>query len=268
MNDIGPVRDDDTLPPDVVAELLAARRHRTIAVGDVGGASVQGRRRRRNEDAWGYRSGSAFVVVDGMGGRPAGDLAAAAALDALTTSLSGDVRDWREIVAAANRAVAEAAQVAKTARAGAVFVALRCMPDRLSLLHVGDARAFRLREGRPEALTRDHTIVEAMADVGLRRDDTAFGPRELGAVTGFLGDDDSWEEFTVRELSVRDGDRIVLTTDGVHEHVDVAAWRTAGALPAGGAAGALVDAAVAAGSPDDATALVVDLVVTTDGTVR
>lgn len=253
--------DEDTLPPDTIDALIGGRRARRFAVSDMGGGSRQGSRRRRNEDAWGYRSGTAFAVVDGMGGRPAGDKAAAAALDTLLTQLDGDVHDWRSVVSAANRAVIGSAAAARVPASGAVFATLRCVADRVSLLHVGDVRAYRLRGGRAEVLTRDHTIAEAMADVGIRRSEATLGERELGAVTGFLGDSHSWEEFAVRELAVRDRDRIVIATDGLYLHTRPEDWRAIADLPAGEAAAALVEVADAAESADDATVLVVDLTV-------
>ncbi len=254
------IRDDEnTLSKGVLAQLGLSPTAHSVLVRDVGGASVQGRRRRRNEDAWGFRGANAFVVADGMGGRPGGDRAAHTAVDTLLDELTGPVTDWRLPVERANAAV-QASRTRDEDHGGAVIVAFRCVDDRASILHVGDARASRLRRRRFEALTRDHSVAEAVNDAGLRRSQSGLQPRQLAAVTSFLGHDDAWREYTVRELTVRPGDRIVLTTDGVHDHLPSSAWAMAADIEASGdAAEFLVSTAQAAGSNDDATAVVIDL---------
>ena len=251
--------DENTLSRGVLEQLGLQTTARSILIRDVGGASRQGRRRRRNEDAWGFRGATAFVVADGMGGRPGGDRAAHAAVDTLLDALSGDVVDWRQPVERANTAV-QNTRMPDDDPGGAVVVAFRCVGDRASILHVGDARAYRLRQRLAEPLTRDHSVAEAVNDAGLRRAESGLQPRQLAAVTSFLGHDDAWREYTVRELTVRPGDRIVLTTDGVHDHLTSAAWAMAGdVVAAGDAAEFLVATAQAAGANDDATAVVIDL---------
>jgi len=260
--------DENTMSRGVLAQLGLVAAPRDVLVRDVGGASAQGRRRRRNEDAWGFRGATAFVVADGMGGRPAGDRAAHVAVDALLDNLTETVTDWRIPVGRANDAV-QAARLTGDDPGGAVIVALRCIADRASILHVGDARAYRIRDGQAEPLTRDHSVAEAINDAGLHRSESGLQPRELSAVTSFLAHDDAWREYSVRELTVRPGDRLVLTTDGVHNHVSGATWGMLAEIDAAGdAAEFLVGTAQAAGSNDDATAVVVDLdlrlVTTTD----
>lgn len=257
--------DEVTISPGVL-EQLGIPGHQgpseSVAIRDIGGASRQGHRRHRNEDAWGFRDATAFVVADGMGGRPGGDRAAQIAVDTLLDTLNRDVVDWRRPVETANAAVSHS-RLPEDGPCGAVVVALRCAGDRASILHLGDARAYRLRDGLAEPLTRDHSVAEAVNGVGLRRSESGLEPRQLAAVTSFLGDQDAWREYTVRELTIRPGDRIVLTSDGVHQHLTASAWALACDVEgAGDTAEFLVTTAQAAGSNDDATALVVDLDVT------
>lgn len=255
---------DDTIPPHLVRSMVPSTTRR-IRVTDVGGVTVQGRRRRRNDDAWGHRQGRVFVVADGMGGRPAGDAAATASVEALLTGLSENEVDWYATLGSANAAVVDASSISDERCGGAVVVALRIVDDRASVVHLGDARAYRLRGGVAEPLTHDHSLAGALAELGVGRAESGLDARELRAVTGFLGDDSAWREFELRELTVRDGDRVVLCSDGVHQHVDHATWRRARrAEAAGDAAELLVAAALTAGSPDDATATVVDLAIVTD----
>lgn len=256
-----PFQSDDTLPPPAPGvNARSSRRHATII--DVGGATAQGRRRERNEDAWGYRTGHAVVVADGMGGRPNGDVAAHAVVEALTQALAGDVLDWRTPVADANQAVrrATAALGLDEQPGGAVAVALRCVDDRTSIVHVGDARAYRLRDGLAEPLTRDHSVAETMAELGVHRSTAGLEPKQLASLTTFFGEPGSSDEFTVRELTVRSGDRVVLCTDGCYSTLSPANWASVADIElAGDAARHLVDIAVAAKARDDATAVVIDL---------
>ena len=261
---------EETLPPSKIADLVADFTRCGATVSDFGGRSVQGARRVRNEDAWGHQHSEVFVVADGIGGRRHGDVASSATVTSLLASLSVDVIDWREPMRAASQAVMSAAVPAERRRVstrsdersgpgGAVAAALRCRNGRTSLVHVGDARAYRIRDGLVEPLTRDHSVGEVMADLGVRRADTGLDDHELSSLTSFFGEARSWEEFTVRELTVRSGDRIVLCTDGCYRHLDRAAWMsTTGIGSAGSAADHLIDHAVAAGASDDATAMVID----------
>lgn len=258
---------EETTPASAVAESIRS----PVTVTDVGGCSVQGSARVRNEDAWGFAHGAVFVVADGIGGRPDGDVAAHAAVDSLLTSLSNHVADWRDPMRRASEAVRRAPVPTGPTRvasrhddrggpSGAVAVALRCVHARTSIVHVGDARAFRVRDGMVEPLTRDHSVTEVMAGLGLRRSETGLPAHELAAVTSYFGDSRSWEEFTVRELTVRAGDRIVLCTDGCYRHVSRDAWRSAVAnTSAGQVARLLVEHAVSAGATDDSTAMVIEL---------
>ncbi len=249
------LRDEETLPPRVAGALIGRPARVVTTVTDVGGASTQGTARPRNEDAWGHRLGAAFALADGMGGRPDGATAANASVDALLDALAADSIDWAGVAARANTAVNAA-----TSGGGSVVVALRVGAEGTSVFHLGDARAYRLRNGLSEPLTRDHTVAEMMADAGIRRRDSGLRERELAAVTGWLGDDTTWFGFDVCELTVLAGDRIVLCSDGVHRHVSPTGWSLSAEIGgAGDAAEFLVETARRAGSTDDSTAVVIDL---------
>ena len=255
-----PFRPDEiTVSRGVVSHLGARPGRCVVRASDVGGASSQGTRRRRNEDAWGFREAQVFVVADGMGGRPDGDLAAGAAVDRALAELCAERIAWDDAVERMNESVVDAC-TADEPPGGAVFVALRCVADRVSVVHAGDSRAFRIRGRCAEPLTSDHSVAAAVHHAGMRRSESGLGARQLDAVTAYLGYGDAWRDFTVRDLTVRRGDRIVLTSDGVHDHLDAAVWSMlAGIDSAGEAAEFLVATAQAAGSTDDATAVVVDL---------
>jgi protein phosphatase len=260
--------DDDTLPPEVVRAFGDIRRaDRPHYVVTSGASTAQGARREANEDAWGQRRGEAFAVADGMGGRDGGAGAAAAAvaalLDELTVASAGI--EWPEAMRRVNEAVMRQGRGAGHRRVGAAAVALRYRDGRLTVAHAGDVRAYRLRHGQVEQLTTDHTLGDELDRAGLRPGDGSdraglarLGRRELAALTTFFGDPGSCDGFSVRSLSVQDGDRIALCTDGVHRHVPAGAWRETALQPEPSAiADLLVGSARANRTTDDATALVV-----------
>lgn len=255
--------DEDTLPPGIVHALgdIRPRRRRTYAV-TWGAASERGTDRDTNEDAWGQRGGRSFVVADGMGGRDGGADAATAAVGGLLDELAID-RDgveWPEVIARVNDAVVRHGRTAGHRRVGAAAAALRYRSGRLTVVHLGDVRAFRIRHGQIELLTTDHTLAEELdrAGVPAGRERDRLARRQLAGLTTFFGDPGSSDGFAVRSLSVQPGDRIALCTDGVYRHVPVSAWRQAaqGSSPEG-VAELLVGTARANGTTDDATALVV-----------
>jgi len=254
--------DEATMPPDVARRFadLGGRRQQPYA-RSWGTASARGPRRNANEDACDQRHGRSFAVADGMGGRPGGAAAAETAVAVVLEHMSraASPTDWRAIVTSANDAVRGRARLDGIDRNGAAIAAIHCSASGVTVLHLGDVRVYRLRNGAPEPLTTDHNVAEQLA-----RDDinpTRLGLRagELAALTGYLGDEDSAVDFAVRALSVVEGDRLVACTDGVHRHLDGAVWRAVDALDDRAAAALLVDAALRAGGTDDATALVISL---------
>ena len=255
--------DEDTLPPDIVRAFGDIRppRRETYAVR-WGAASERGADRDTNEDVWGQRAGRSFVVADGMGGREGGAGAAATAVGGLLDELAidRDGVDWPEAIARVNDAVVRHGRDAGHRRVGAAAAALRYRGSRLTVVHLGDVRAYRLRHGQIELLTTDHTLAEELDRAGVPAGDgrSRLGRHQLAGLTTFFGDPGSSGGFAVRSLSVQPGDRIALCTDGVYRHVPVTAWRQAaqGDSP-DEVAEMLVGTARANGTTDDATALVI-----------
>ena len=247
---------EDTLPPDLVHALLGRS---VLRVREWGAASRQGSARSTNEDAYGERHRTAFAVADGMGGRQGGAVAARAAVDALLQRLGGEpgAIDWRAVITESNEAVRRAATAAGLQHTGAAAAALRVAGGRATLLHLGDVRAYRLDDGATQ-LTSDHNVANELARAHLDPTRLRFHPSELAALTVFFGDPDSASGFGIRSVNVAPGDRLVLCSDGVHGALGPDGWQAVAVLPSPTrVAEALVDAAVAAGSTDDATALVV-----------
>ena len=221
----------------------------------VGACSHPGQVRSHNEDDYlvGTLPGERALlaaIADGMGGLAGGAEASRTALRALAGAvLDGgsdapvDLRLRAGSVAAAARVRDAAAAVPALRDMGTTLTALCCAGDRLHLVHVGDTRAYRLRGGRCEQLTEDHAV---------RQPDNLL-TRCIGAGQPSLPLDEA-------ALDLQVGDRLLLVSDGVWSVVAADEFgRLAALVPPQAAAEALVKAALRAGGPDNATAVVVEV---------
>lgn len=258
-----PNRDDTagTADDEAVDEL---RRHGIVgpfAVADWAVLSDTGLRRPRNEDRWIADPAVGVVVADGMGGHAAGDVAAEAAARATFADLPG-LREpgARDLVRRANAAVARAGAERGVERLGSTFVALAVHHNHVVIVHVGDSRAYRLRDGELEQLTRDHSVRAELEAAGVPLEAATQAHVRLDAVTSYLGHvTEPVPPFRVATFSVMAGDRFLLCSDGVHGSVgpDVI-LRALGTATCRGACHALIEAANAAGGSDNATAAVIE----------
>ncbi len=140
--------DDDTTPTEnaaVLRDLAATLAAFPLGVVEWGAATSPGTRRRVNEDTWGRREG-VFAVADGMGGRGGGALAARTAVDRLLARVgaAGAHPDWRAIVERVNADVIAAAADRGIDRVGTTLLAAAVGGPLVTLVHLGDSRAYRL----------------------------------------------------------------------------------------------------------------------------
>lgn len=160
-----------------------------------------------------------------------------------------------QAVRVAHRSVIEARTPA-TPRMGTTIVLMLRSATGMTLAHVGDSRAYRLRDGKIEPLTRDHSMVEELRAMG------AIGPEETpdnlrNYLTRALGVD-GWKHATVASVELRPNDRYLLCSDGLSGVLDDdVIGKHLGAPTLDGATGALVQAAYDAGSTDNITVVVV-----------
>jgi protein phosphatase len=214
------------------------------------------------------------VIADGMGGHQAGEIAADAAIEAVRhavgdrhhigwpfgvdPSLSEAGNLIRTAIHLANlRVLEEAARETAYAGMGTTLVAALVVGDRLSVGHVGDSRLYRLSGGRLRQLTGDDSWVATVVandphvNVGLLE----HHPMRH-VLTNVVGNGMRTEAHVIEE-PLADGDRLLLTTDGVHGSLDD---RRLERLLAGdqldSAAAAIVHAAITSGSRDNCTAVV------------
>jgi protein phosphatase len=221
--------------------------------------------REQNEDAFGEASvdaGRLFVVADGMGGHAGGATAsrlAVGTIEQVFAETGGATPErLRSAVEAANRCIHEQSRSDRSlAGMGTTAVALAIEAGRAWVANVGDSRAYRLRRGDFEQLTRDHSVVAELVRRGLLTDAQARVHPRRNEVLRSLG---SFPEVEVDldEVELSPGDVFLLCSDGLSGVVDDAAIaaRRAGASPAD-ACQALIEAAIGQGAPDNVTVQVV-----------
>ncbi len=222
-----------------------------------------------NEDS-GYAGDELLVIADGMGGHAAGELASATAIATMseteTTGL-GDVealeRLSEAVVAAGERIADVVAAHPEFAGMGTTLTALAWLggdPARVAVLHVGDSRAYLVREGEMAQITRDHTYVQTLIDSGrITAEEALTHPRRNLLMRAIDGVHPAEPDVSVREA--REGDRYLVCSDGLSGFVsDERMHELLGLADPTAAVTALVDAALEAGAPDNVTCVVADVV--------
>ena len=233
--------------------------------------SDRGLVRQNNEDS-AYAGPRLLALADGMGGHAAGEVASQITIASLSqldedqpgSDLTGALAT---VMAEANDLIASHIDAhPETDGMGCTVTALLFDGRRAGLLHVGDSRAYLLRDGALSQITRDDTYVQSLVDEGsLSADEAHSHPRRsliLKALTG-----EPVEPTTVtREARV--GDRYLLCSDGLSDPVsfDTIA-ETLSTGNCGDAADRLVALALRSGGPDNVTVVVADVVTASAGVV-
>lgn len=215
--------------------------------------------REGNEDSY-LTDEPLFAVADGMGGHRGGEVASQLAVETLEKLFKKGIGELPDQVQEANRVVFERSVVdEKVAGMGTTLTAALVEGDRIRLAHVGDSRAYLLREGDLRLLTEDHTLVHRMVTEGeISKEEAETHPqrsvltRALGVETVVDVDDDT--------VQVRPGDRLLLCTDGLTSMVsEQAVEEVMGAVPdPQEAAQRLVQLANEGGGTDNTTVVVLD----------
>jgi protein phosphatase len=223
-----------------------------------GVSSATGRGRVRNDDAvvcgptW-------FAIADGMGGHADGDIASRVAVHVLGGHPApGSPDDVAADIQRAHDAVCAEARRNGAHGMGATLVVAAPVPGGVAVAHVGDSRCYRLADGVLTLLTRDHSYVQELVDLGRVAADDARHHRLRHVVTRALGIDDAGQP-DVSFVATPVG-RLLLCSDGLTAELS---HRTIGRVLAGiddpqAAADRLVELATRAERGDDVTALVVD----------
>jgi serine/threonine protein phosphatase PrpC len=216
-------------------------------------------------------SGYVMAVADGMGGPAAGEVASLMAISVGTNLALEDVhwnlrideqeardalqkvsRYFREI----DRTLTEQASADPSLQGmGTTLTVTYSVGPDLFLCHVGDSRAYLYRRGKLEQLTRDHTLAQALADVGQIDQEDVGTHRLRHVLTKAIGSNAGRIEVQVKHLTLADGDRLLLCTDGLTDLVEDA--KIADVLnrfeDSAGACRSLVDLALERGGKDNVT---------------
>jgi protein phosphatase len=231
----------------------------------VGARSDVGKVRQANEDSYLARA-PLFAVADGMGGHLAGDVASATAVEVITNESSGasidDPQTLSSLLRAANRAIWEKARTDPALKGMGTTCTLVMIEDgRAEVAHVGDSRAYLLRDGQLRQLTEDHTLVSRMVKEGRLREEEAARHPQRSIITRALGVDAD-VEVDLDPLELAGGDRLLLNSDGLTSMVDPRRVKQilVDERDPQLAADRLVEIANEAGGEDNITVVVVDVV--------
>jgi PPM family protein phosphatase len=223
-----------------------------LSVVEHAACSDTGRRRAGNQDAVLARP-PLFAVADGVGGARGGDVASKLAVEALGEEEGGGVDLISGVLEAHRRIRNEAAREPEEHGGMATtLTAARAGDGTVALVHVGDSRAYRLRDGRLERLTADHSLAQELRRAGGLDPDQAERHPQRSVITRALGQPEELE-VDATEHDAAPGDLLLLCSDGLTDVLGEDDVRTiigdADSLRA--AARELVDAANRAGGPDN-----------------
>jgi len=198
-----------------------------------------GKVRDHNEDAIGSNSDIGLMVLaDGMGGYNAGEVASGIAVQTITelaaeganreerndvdphTGLMRQTIVLRDAITRANKIIFQTAQSQTHCEGmGTTLVAAIFYDNRVSIAHVGDSRAYRLRGGAFEQLTMDHSLLQELVDRGFYSEEEAQRSTNRNYVTRALGVEPS-VEVEVQEFEVLPDDVYLLCSDGLPDMVE------------------------------------------------
>jgi protein phosphatase len=216
-----------------------------------------GRQRQSNEDSYLERA-PLFAVADGMGGARAGEVAsrmAVEAFDAETSAAAAPEDVLRGVAREANRRIYEMAQGdSEHAGMGTTLTAALVTGGEVAVGHVGDSRLYRLRDGKLERLTEDHSLVEELVRQGRLTPEEAETHPQRSIITRALGPEPDVDVETFTH-SARDGDVYMICSDGLSGMVpeDEMAAIVSGSSSLQEAAERLVEAANRNGGKDNIT---------------
>ena len=230
-----------------------------LSIVEQAGRTDVGRQRTANEDSLVVQP-PLFAVADGMGGAKAGEVASAVAVQAVESArdsgepaeaqLAGIVRD-------ANRRIYDLAVADESRRGmGTTLTLAKVHGDEVSLAHVGDSRAYRLRDGELSQLTRDHSLVAELERSGQITAEAAEHHPQRSIITRALGPEPDVEVDTYT-LAGRDGDVFLICSDGLTSMIsdDEVGSIVRSASTLAEAADALVRAANQSGGKDNITVI-------------
>ncbi|MDO5048993.1 MAG: protein phosphatase 2C domain-containing protein [Actinomycetaceae bacterium] len=224
--------------------------------------------RKNNQDS-GYAGPHLLVLADGMGGPAGGDIASSVAVAHLAPLDADDhpadrmLGLLRQSLTSAHEELTERSQLDPELHGlGTTCIALMRSGSKLAMVHIGDSRAYLLREGTLTQVTTDHSFVQYLIQTGQITPEEAHNHPQRSVVLRILGDSDS---DVVPDESIREaveGDRWLLCSDGLSGVVspDTIIETLASIEDPGECAEQLIELALRAGGPDNITCVIADVV--------
>jgi serine/threonine protein phosphatase PrpC len=193
-----------------------------VTVRQLGHGTDTGKKRRRNEDAYVVEP-PLFAIADGMGGAQAGELASSLAAGAVredeAVAGSGE-RRVAELIQEANRRVYErSSQDASASGMGTTMTVALVGDGSVAFGHVGDSRAYLIRDGKLEQLTEDHSLVAELVRSGKLSPEEAGTHPQRSVITRALGTDPDVDPDTF-SIETSPGDLFMLCSDGLTSMVE------------------------------------------------
>jgi PPM family protein phosphatase len=223
-----------------------------------GAGTHAGRKYTHNEDCIGWdEARGVYVIADGMGGHAGGEVASRIVRDTVLEHVRTEALD-RALLAAHHAVVGAAATAEKLGGMGSTAIVARVDGRSCEIAWVGDSRAYLLRRGALSLLTRDHSYVEALIERGAIDVGEARNHPDRNIVLQTLGVADP--DPSLATLQLREGDRLLLCSDGLNDELDDAEIAAVLSLHADphAAAAQLIDAALAKGGRDNVSVIVLD----------
>jgi protein phosphatase len=195
----------------------------TLRITDQAFATDTGRQRSANEDSVFVRA-PIFVIADGMGGAQAGEVASKTSVEAFEGGLpeGPPERVLQQTIEGANRAIHRLARTDPNLNGmGTTTTAAILDPvgEEVAIGHVGDSRAYRLRRGKLERLTRDHSLVEEMRRKGQLTEAQAEDHPQRSIITRALGPEPE-VEVDLQTVPAQAGDVFLICSDGLTSMLD------------------------------------------------
>lgn len=225
-----------------------------------------GLRRPGNEDS-GFADNSMLIVADGMGGHAAGELASAMAVATFAEMADDEMASDEALEHLAEGVDLLSERIGDVIAAepsnqgmGTTLTGLVWLGERMAVVHVGDSRAYLLRDGVLDQITKDHTYVQSLVDAGeITAEEATRHPRRNLLNRAVDGIHVVEADLSMREA--RQGDRYLLCTDGLSGVVpdEQLAEVLRGHSDPTGAVTRLVDMALEGGAPDNVTVVVADV---------
>ncbi len=226
--------------------------------------------------------GYLFLVADGMGGAASGEHASMLAivtglklvLGSERWHLSDDLESEKHLISRLRRYFSEVDEtLIEQARAnpqfagmGTTLVVSYSVGETLFIIHAGDSRAYLLRGGYLEQLTRDHTFAQMLAESGQIRPEEVGKHGQRHVLTNYLGGPSPGVKAEIHQFRLVDEDRLLLCTDGLTELVgdDLIAETLRAHGDPEATCQALIDHALEAGGTDNITAVLADYAIPSD----